>query len=107
MANVLEVTDGNFQTEVVDSKIPVVVDFFATWCGPCKVLSPVIEEVSKDYAGKVKVVKMDVDKSNETAVKFSIMSVPTVVFFKGGKEIGRNIGSVPKGVLEEQLAKVM
>jgi len=107
MANVLEVTDGNFQTEVVDSKIPVVVDFFATWCGPCKVLSPVIEEVSKDYAGKVKVVKMDVDKSNETAVKFSIMSVPTVVFFKGGKEIGRNIGSVPKGVLEEHLAKMM
>ena len=107
MANVLEVTDGNFQTEVVDSKIPVVVDFFATWCGPCKVLSPVIEEVSKDYAGKVKVVKMDVDKSNETAVKFSIMSVPTVVFFKGGKEVGRNIGSVPKGVLEEHLAKMM
>ena len=107
MANVLEVTDGNFQTEVVDSKIPVVVDFFATWCGPCKVLSPVIDEVAKEHAGKVKVVKMDVDKSNETAVKFSIMSVPTVVFFKGGKEIGRNIGSVPKGVLEEHLAKMM
>lgn len=106
MSNVPEVDDTSFGKEVVQSKSPVMVDFFATWCGPCKFLSPVVEEIAKDYNGKLKVVKVDVDRAGESAMKFGIMSVPTVVLIKDGKEIGRSVGAVPKQSLVKELERV-
>lgn len=105
MANVVEVSDTNFKSEVLDSKQPVLVDFYATWCGPCKMLSPVVEDVAKEYTGKLKVVKVDVDNSQEVAGQFGIMSVPTVMFFKNGQEVGRSVGAVPKGTLVDHIKK--
>ncbi|MBI4231876.1 thioredoxin, partial [Candidatus Peregrinibacteria bacterium] len=79
---------------------------FATWCGPCKFLSPVVEEVAKEYNGKLKVVKVDVDKAGEAATQFGVMSVPTVVFIKDGKEVGRSVGAVPKQNLVKELERI-
>ena len=85
-------TDTNFNTEVIESKIPVLVDFWATWCGPCLMAAPIIEELAKELEGKVKVGKMNVDENPETPLKFNIMSIPTVIIFKDGKEVGRQMG---------------
>ena len=107
MANVSMVADADFKSEVLDSASPVLVDFYATWCGPCKMLSPIVEEVSKDYSGKLKVVKVDVDQAPETAAQFGIMSVPTLIFFKAGKEQQRLVGAVPKDTLVKNVSKVL
>ncbi len=103
MSSVLHINDQNFDQEVLQSKSPVLVDFAAEWCGPCKRLAPVIEELATDFHGKAKVAHLDVDESQETAAKFNIMSVPTILFFKGGKQVDQLVGLVPKKNLAEKI----
>jgi thioredoxin 1 len=96
MANVVHLTDNTFKNEVLESKEPVLVDFWAPWCGPCKMVGPIIEELSSDYQGKVKICKLNVDESGQTASSFGVMSIPTMILFKDGKEIKRLVGFTPK-----------
>ena len=103
MGSAVELTDANFDAEVLQSDKPVVVDFSATWCGPCRQLSPIIEELAKEYAGKVKVGKVDIDKSQDLAAKYDIMSVPTVLFFKGGNKVDSLVGLNPKNSYKTKL----
>ncbi len=98
-------TDANFEKEVLKSSIPVVIDFWAEWCGPCRVFSPVIEEVSKEYSGKVKFGKMNVDENEQTAQKYSIMSIPTLLLFKGGDVKATSIGALPKDTVKKWVDK--
>ena len=92
----LEVNDGNFDEIVVKSNIPVIVDFWAEWCGPCRMIAPIVEELSKEYSGKVLVVKCDVDSSPGVASRYGIRNIPTVLFFKDGKIADKQVGAVPK-----------
>ena len=100
---VLPIQAGKFQDEVVKSSKPVVVDFYADWCGPCKIIEPVIHQLSKEYEGKVKFVKVDTDANQELAMQFGIMSIPTVMFFAKGKVEDIVIGAVPSAVLKSKL----
>ena len=102
---VLELTDGNFEQEVVKSSQPVLVDFWAEWCMPCRMLAPAIDELAKEFSGKVKVGKVDVDSNRETALKFNIMRIPTVIVFKDGQVVSKLEGP-NKRVLAEALQKV-
>ena len=99
----LELTDTTFDAEVTNSETPVVVDFGATWCGPCKRLAPIVEELAKEYDGKVKIAKFDIDSSPKTPAKFRIMSVPTVIFFKGGKQVDLVVGLAAKDALKKKI----
>jgi len=101
--DIMEVNDKNFQKEVIESKGPVLVDFWAQWCPPCKMLAPLIEKLTKEYADKMKICKLDVDESSETASKYNIRAVPTLVIFKDGKEVERQIGALPENKLREWL----
>ena len=98
-------TDSNFEQDVAQSDVPVLVDFWATWCGPCKAIAPVLEELADDYAGKVKVVKVDVDENPETASRFGIRSIPTLMVFKGGEKVDMVMGLQPKADLAALLDK--
>jgi thioredoxin len=98
---VLEVSNDNFESEVVRSEKPVLVDFWAEWCGPCKQIAPVVEEIAGDHSDKLKVCKMDVDANRETAVQFGIRSIPTLLIFKNGEVAGSQIGAVSKQQLLE------
>lgn len=100
------VTDQDFDAEVLKSDIPVMIDFFAEWCGPCKMLLPIVEELAGEYDGKVKIVKVNVDDSPETAQKYGVMSIPTLVFVKGGEEVDRAQGALPKDALKAKLDAV-
>jgi thioredoxin 1 len=102
-ANVKQFTDANFKTEVLDSSVPVLVDFWAEWCGPCRMLAPAIDQLAEEFAGKVKVGKVDTDSNQNTAVQYGIMAIPTVIFFKGGKEVKRIAGLKPKTELAATL----
>ncbi len=97
------VTDQTFTDEVTNSKLPVMLDFYADWCGPCKMLLPIVEELADEYTGKVKIVKINVDDSPETAQKFEVMSIPTLVFMKDGQIVERVVGSMSKDTLIEKL----
>ena len=99
----LEFNDDNFESEVISSDVPVLVDFSATWCGPCKMLTPIIEELAEENAGKVKIGKVDIDQAQNTAAKYGIMSVPTVIYFKGGEVVGSAQGVQPKGVYQQKI----
>lgn len=107
MSNVKEVTDTTFESEVVNSKTPVLIDFYATWCGPCKMMAPIIDEVARDYAGKLKVVKVDVDESGETAATYGVTAMPTFVVFKDGQEVWRRLGAAPKAAFVDELKGVL
>ena len=103
MSDLIKFTDQNFKSEVLESPVPVLVDFSAVWCGPCKSLAPIVEELAKEYAGRVKVGKLDIDEDRETPTRFDVMAVPTLIFFKGGKEQAKLTGLRPKGAIKEQL----
>jgi len=107
MSDLTQVTDDNFELEVLKSDIPVLVDFWAIWCGPCKAISPVVEEVANDHAGQLKVVKMDVDKSPQTPAKFFIRSIPTLILFKDGNVVDQLVGAVSKPKLQEFVKKAL
>lgn len=100
-------TDGNFDAEALKSDVPVIVDFWAAWCGPCRMIAPIIEELSTEYEGKVKVGKLDVDDNQQTAIKYGVRSIPTVLFFKGGELKDTIIGAVPKTMFMDKLQKLL
>ena len=101
----MKITSGNFEEEVLKSEVPVLVDFFATWCGPCKMMSPVVEEIAKEMEGKAKVYKVDTDEEQELAVKYGIMSIPTFIVFKNGKIATTAVGMRDKEELISLLNK--
>lgn len=101
------ITDQEFEEKVLKSDIPVLVDFWATWCGPCKLAEPVLEELSETYKDNVHIVKIDVDKNQQYSGKYGVMSIPTTILFKGGEEIGRQIGFSGKQAFENLIKKVI
>ena len=107
MSQVVEGNDANFEVEVVQSKTPVLVDFSATWCGPCKKLEPVVHEIATDYEGRLKVVKVDVDKAPGLAAKFAVMSVPTLILFRDGQVMAEVKGLVAKRTIVERVDQVL
>jgi len=105
MGNAVAVTDQSFQTEVLNASTPVLVDFWAEWCGPCRAVAPMLEEIAAEYKGKLKVVKLDVDESTDVPSRYRIQSIPTLIVFKGGQEVERVIGAVPKPMIVGRLQK--
>jgi thioredoxin 1 len=101
--SVTEVTDTNFQAEVLESEVPVLVDFWAPWCGPCRMVAPVVEEIAKERGEALKVVKMNIDENNETAIAYNVMSIPTLMVFNHGEVAKTVIGAYPKKRLEAEL----
>jgi thioredoxin 1 len=101
------VGDSTFKSEVLDSNVPVLVDFWATWCAPCRAIAPTLEELATQYKGKVKIAKVDVDENQQVAQQYGIRSIPTLLLFKGGKVIDQLVGAVPKSKLEESLKKAL
>jgi len=104
MAKPLEVTDANFDKEVLQASEPTLVDFWATWCGPCRMVAPVVEEIAEEYADKMRVYKMDVDSNRQTPMKFGISSIPTLILFKDGKAVAHIVGYRTKDALVSELA---
>ena len=96
MGTLLELTDANFDKEVLKSDVPVLVDFWAVWCGPCKMVAPIMEEIAKEYEGKIKVGKVDVDNNRQTATNYSIRSIPTIILYKNGEVAEVMVGAAPK-----------
>lgn len=105
--NAVVITDEGFQSQVIDSDTPVLVDFSAEWCGPCKMLAPIIEELADEYAGRVKVGKVDVDNSRDSAAKYGIQSVPTIMVFQGGEPVKKFVGLMAKAKLAEALDEIL
>lgn len=103
--NVVVVTDDTFDAAVVNSGKPAVVDFWAAWCGPCRIIAPILDQLAAEYDGKAKVAKLDVDANIRTATRFNVRSIPMVLFFKDGKVVDQVIGAVPRPVLEEKFRK--
>lgn len=103
MSNAKPITNAEFETEVLKSSVPVLVDFWAPWCGPCRMIAPIIDEIAAERAGKLTVVKMNVDETQETAAKFEIMSIPTLILFKGGEVVLRVVASQSKDKLLAQI----
>lgn len=99
----LEFTDSNFQTDVLENDKLSVIDFWAEWCGPCRAIGPVIEELSKEYAGRVNIGKVNVDNNPDISVKYGITSIPAILFIKGGQVVDKQIGAVPKSVLDKKI----
>ncbi|MFN2183255.1 MAG: thioredoxin [Anaerolineae bacterium] len=103
MGKAIEVTDKTFEEMVLNAELPTVVDFWAVWCGPCKMIAPVLEEIAGEYAGQLQIAKLDVDTNNATAYQFGVMSIPTLILFKEGQAVERIVGNMPK---EKLLAKL-
>lgn len=104
MAKPTVVTDTTFDTDVLHAEVPVLVDFWAVWCGPCRMIAPIVDEIATEYDGKIKVMKLDVDENQNTAMNFGVMGIPTLILFKGGKAVERITGYMPK---ERLLAKLL
>jgi thioredoxin 1 len=104
---VVEVNDASFEQEVLQSDQPVLVDFWAAWCGPCKALSPIVDEVASEYSGKLKVMKMDVDRNQATPMRYGIRGIPALLLFKGGKVADQIIGYVPKDTIARSITRVI
>lgn len=101
--SVINLTEENFEKEVGEARVPVLVDFWATWCGPCKMMGPVVEQIAEDMGTSAKVCKINIDEEQELAVKYQVMSIPTFIAFKDGKEVARMVGAMPK----DELAKIL
>jgi thioredoxin 1 len=104
---VFEVTDQDFNEVVLKSEIPVIVDLWAVWCGPCRMIHPIMEEISEEYAGKVLMTKLDVDSNKQTAMKYGIRNIPTVLYFKNGEVVDKQVGAVPKKKFTEKLDAIL
>ena len=107
MSSAAQVTDSTFKQEVIDSEIPVLVDFWAPWCGPCKMVGPIVDEVATQYEGRVKVVKLNTDENPSVASEYGIRSIPTLIVFKGGQKVDMVVGAVPKTTLANTLEKYL
>ena len=105
--NVIEFNDQNFDSDVLKAEAPVLVDFWAVWCGPCKAIAPIVEEIANDFSGKVKVGKMDVDSNNQVAMRYGIRSIPTLLLFNNGEVVDQVIGNVGKDSIESMISKVL
>ncbi len=105
--SVKDVSDADFDAEVLKSGIPVIVDIWASWCGPCRLLSPIIDDVSKEYEGKIKFVKVDADANEKTVMKFNVSSIPTILLIKNGQLKAMNVGAVPKETLKKWISQNM
>ncbi len=101
--SVIQFTDSNFQKDVLESDLPVLVDFWASWCGPCKIIAPIIEELAKEYQNKIKVGKVDVDSSPKTATNYGVMSIPTLIIFRNGKVRDQIVGALSKADLKRKI----
>jgi thioredoxin 1 len=99
-----DVTDNNFQAEVIESETPVLVDFWAPWCGPCRVVAPVLEQIAEEHAEQLRIVKLNIDENQQTAAAFEVMSIPTMILFQGGQPVKKVIGAYPKKKLEAELS---
>ena len=104
---IVELNDAIFDSEVLKSESPVLVDFWAPWCGPCRILAPVVEEIANSYTGRIKVGKLNVDDNQETTMQYSIRSIPTLILFKNGKALDQIIGAVPKSEIEKMVKKAL
>lgn len=107
MANIKDATTSTFEDEVLKATGPVLIDFWAPWCGPCRMVAPVVEEIAKEYEGKIKVMKLNTDENMDIAIKYNILSIPTLGFFQGGEMVDRIIGAVPKKVIVEKLTRTI
>lgn len=107
MSSATPVTDSSFQEEVLNSDVPVLVDFWAPWCGPCRMVAPVVDEISQQYEGKIKVVKVNTDENPNVASQYGIRSIPTLMIFKGGQRVDMVVGAVPKTTLANTLEKYL
>lgn len=105
VADLIHVTDDDFAQEIERHQGVAMVDFWATWCGPCQVVAPIVEQIAKEYDGKVKVAKLDVDENQRTTMRFNVRSIPSILFFKDGKHVETVVGAVPKAYLVEKLAR--
>lgn len=107
MSKPVEISDSTFESEVLKSEVPVMVDFWAPWCGPCKMVAPILEEIASEYDGKLKITKMDVDQNPEVARQFKIMSIPSLLIFKEGKLVDQVVGALPKAQLVDHVTKII
>jgi len=107
VADVQQVTDGSFESEVLKSELPVLIDFWAPWCGPCKAISPVVDELAKEYGGRLKVVKMNVDDNPQTPSKYGVRGIPNLILFKGGQVKDQIVGAAPKAQLVKAINAVV